>query len=83
MSVCDPDAGMHTSLRTYLPAQIFAELPRTAQQLVAFDSLLAAHAQEIAAVIVEPLVQGAGGGASTHPRSWPRSRQRRNATACC
>jgi adenosylmethionine---8-amino-7-oxononanoate aminotransferase len=61
MSVCDPDAGMHTSLRAYLPAQILAELPRTPQERAAFDSLLAAHAHEAAAVIVEPLVQGAGG----------------------
>ncbi|MBV9627201.1 MAG: adenosylmethionine--8-amino-7-oxononanoate transaminase [Xanthobacteraceae bacterium] len=61
MSVCDPDAGMHTSLRAYLPAQIFAELPRTPQELTALDSLLATHAHEIAAVIIEPLVQGAGG----------------------
>src|SRR6516164_10736894 len=42
MSVCDPDAGMHTSLRAYLPAQIFADLPRTPQRLDALDSLLAA-----------------------------------------
>jgi adenosylmethionine---8-amino-7-oxononanoate aminotransferase len=61
MSVCDPDAGMHTSLRAYLPAQILAKLPHTSQELAALDSLLAAHAHEIAAVIVEPLVQGAGG----------------------
>jgi adenosylmethionine-8-amino-7-oxononanoate aminotransferase len=61
MSVCDPDAGMHTSLRAYLPAQIFAELPRTPQEIAALDSILAAHAHEIAAVILEPLVQGAGG----------------------
>jgi adenosylmethionine---8-amino-7-oxononanoate aminotransferase len=61
MSVCDPDAGMHTSMSAYLPAQIFAHLPRTPQDIAAFDSLLAAHADEIAAVIVEPLVQGAGG----------------------
>jgi adenosylmethionine---8-amino-7-oxononanoate aminotransferase len=61
MSVCDPDAGMHTSLRAYLPAQIFARLPHTPQELATLDSLLATHAHEIAAVIVEPLVQGAGG----------------------
>ena len=61
MSVCDPEAGMHTSLRAYLPAQILAKLPHTSQELAALDSLLAAHAHEIAAVIVEPLVQGAGG----------------------
>ncbi len=61
MSVCDPDAGMHTSLRAYLPPQIFAKLPHTSQELAALDSLLATHAHEIAAVIIEPLVQGAGG----------------------
>ncbi|MBV8747928.1 MAG: adenosylmethionine--8-amino-7-oxononanoate transaminase [Xanthobacteraceae bacterium] len=61
MSVCDPDAGMHTALRAYLPAQIFADVPRTPAQLAALDPLLAAHAHEIAAVIIEPLVQGAGG----------------------
>ena len=61
MSVCDPEAGMHTSLRAYLPAQILAKLPHTSQELAALDSLLAANAHEIAAVIVEPLVQGAGG----------------------
>jgi adenosylmethionine-8-amino-7-oxononanoate aminotransferase len=61
MSVCDPDAGMHAGLRAYLPGQIVADLPRTPQQIAALDSLLAAHAHEIAAVIVEPLVQGAGG----------------------
>jgi adenosylmethionine---8-amino-7-oxononanoate aminotransferase len=61
MSVCDPDAGMHTSLRAYLPTQIFAKLPHTSQELATLDSLLATHAHEIAAVIIEPLVQGAGG----------------------
>jgi adenosylmethionine-8-amino-7-oxononanoate aminotransferase len=61
MSVCDPDAGMHAGLRAYLPAQIVADLPRTPQQVAALDSLLAAHVHEIAAVIAEPLVQGAGG----------------------
>ncbi len=61
MSVCDPDAGMHTSLRAYLPVQIFAELPHTSPEFATFDSLLATHAHEIAAVIIEPLVQGAGG----------------------
>jgi adenosylmethionine-8-amino-7-oxononanoate aminotransferase len=61
MSVCDPVAGMHAGLSTYLPAQIFADLPRADAQVAALNALLAAHGHETAAVLVEPLVQGAGG----------------------
>jgi adenosylmethionine-8-amino-7-oxononanoate aminotransferase len=61
MSVCDPDESMHAHFGGYLPAQIFADLPRDAQGLAALDALMAAHRHEIAAMIVEPLVQGAGG----------------------
>jgi adenosylmethionine---8-amino-7-oxononanoate aminotransferase len=61
MSVCDPQTSMHAGLRAYLPAQLFADLPATAVQMRTLDALLAAHAGELAAVIVEPLVQGAGG----------------------
>jgi adenosylmethionine---8-amino-7-oxononanoate aminotransferase len=61
MSVCDPQTSMHAGLQAYLPKQIFAELPRTPAQLQALDELLAAHADDLAAVIIEPLAQGAGG----------------------
>jgi adenosylmethionine---8-amino-7-oxononanoate aminotransferase len=61
MSVCDPDEGMHGMFKGYLPRQIIAEVPRTASQQQAFMSLLRAHGGEVAAVIIEPLVQGAGG----------------------
>jgi adenosylmethionine-8-amino-7-oxononanoate aminotransferase len=61
MSVCDPEESMHAHFGGYLPQQIFADLPRDAQGLAALDALMAAHRHEIAAVIVEPLVQGAGG----------------------
>jgi adenosylmethionine-8-amino-7-oxononanoate aminotransferase len=61
MSVCDPQTSMHTGLRAYLPDQLFADLPVTPAQVRALDAALAAHAGELAAVIVEPLVQGAGG----------------------
>ena len=61
MSVCDPDEGMHRRFGAYLPAQLFCDLPRTAAQVAALDATLAAARETLAAVIVEPLVQGAGG----------------------
>jgi adenosylmethionine-8-amino-7-oxononanoate aminotransferase len=61
MSVCDPDEGMHRRFGAYLPAQVFCDLPRTAAQVAALDATLAAERETLAAVIVEPLVQGAGG----------------------
>jgi adenosylmethionine-8-amino-7-oxononanoate aminotransferase len=61
MSVCDPDEGMHARFGAWLPPQICADLPRNAAQAAALDALLADRGRELAAVIVEPLVQGAGG----------------------
>jgi adenosylmethionine-8-amino-7-oxononanoate aminotransferase len=62
LSVTDPASGFHGAFAAYRsPAQIFAELPRTAVERAEFERLLGAHRQEVAAVIVEPLVQGAGG----------------------
>ncbi|KQT73493.1 adenosylmethionine-8-amino-7-oxononanoate aminotransferase [Methylobacterium sp. Leaf465] len=61
MSVCDPDEGMHRRFGAYLPTQVFCDLPRTAAQVAALDATLAAARETLAAVIVEPLVQGAGG----------------------
>lgn len=61
MSVCDPEEGMHGLFRRVLPKQFIAELPRDGASSQAFDDLLERHAKEIAGIIVEPLVQGAGG----------------------
>jgi adenosylmethionine-8-amino-7-oxononanoate aminotransferase len=61
MSVCDPDEGMHSLFKGALPEQILADLPTSPERLDAFEKLVAAHAHEAAAIIVEPLVQGAGG----------------------
>ncbi|GAA2255649.1 adenosylmethionine--8-amino-7-oxononanoate transaminase [Streptomyces amakusaensis] len=64
MAVCDPDGGMHRLWSGALPRQIFADAPPPeyeesyAEQL---RELIARHADELAAVIVEPVVQGAGG----------------------
>jgi adenosylmethionine---8-amino-7-oxononanoate aminotransferase len=61
MSVCDPDESMHALFKDYLPKQFLAALPVDAASEQAFDDLLAREGQNIAAVLIEPLVQGAGG----------------------
>jgi adenosylmethionine-8-amino-7-oxononanoate aminotransferase len=52
---------MHALFAGSMPDQIMAELPTDANLSRAFDLLLDTHSERIAAVIVEPLVQGAGG----------------------
>ena len=61
MSVCDPDEGMHARFKGYLTEQIVLEVPRTAAQRAAFAAVLKDRRDSIAAVMIEPLVQGAGG----------------------
>ncbi len=68
MSVCDPVTGMHTMFRGVLARQLFAPVPTCRNDeewddddIAEFARLLAVHEQEVAAVILEPIVQGAGG----------------------
>ncbi|MBP0459165.1 adenosylmethionine--8-amino-7-oxononanoate transaminase [Streptomyces montanisoli] len=64
MSVCDPEGGMHELWSGALPRQVFADAPPAAYDDTYADALrelVARHAHEAAAVIVEPVVQGAGG----------------------
>lgn len=64
MSVCDPEGGMHSLWTDILARQVFApQVPREYDPAytAAFEEQLAKHAAELAAVIVEPVVQGAGG----------------------
>jgi adenosylmethionine-8-amino-7-oxononanoate aminotransferase len=61
MAVCDPKTGMHGLFRGLLPEHHLIDLPRDAPTTQALSALLDHHAPEIAGIIVEPLVQGAGG----------------------
>ena len=68
MAVCDPVGGMHSLFTGLLPEHVFAERPPDgfhagldAGWADRVRELAAAHADELAAVIVEPIVQGAGG----------------------
>ncbi|GAB2933122.1 adenosylmethionine--8-amino-7-oxononanoate transaminase [Micromonospora polyrhachis] len=68
MSVCDPEGGMHHLWTDVLPRQVFADLPPAGFDAPVDDAYVAAltdavarHADELAGVIVEPVVQGAGG----------------------
>lgn len=61
MSVCDPEDGMHGVFNGLLPDQHVVALPRTAEETDTFARFLSDHSAEVAGVIVEPLVQGAGG----------------------
>ncbi|SDG30951.1 adenosylmethionine-8-amino-7-oxononanoate aminotransferase [Lentzea fradiae] len=71
MSVCDPEGGMHSLWRGILPEQVFADAP-PAELDTAYVQHLAdlveQHADELAAIIVEPVVQGAGGMRFHDPR---------------
>ncbi|GGO84023.1 adenosylmethionine--8-amino-7-oxononanoate transaminase [Wenjunlia tyrosinilytica] len=68
MAVCDPDGGMHHLWSGVLPRQVFADAPPAGfgeepdpRYLRHLAELVERHAHEVAAVIVEPVVQGAGG----------------------
>jgi adenosylmethionine-8-amino-7-oxononanoate aminotransferase len=61
MSVCDPEEGMHHLFGGVLPDQLVLPLPRDARLAAQYERRVAAHAHELTAVIVEPLVQAAGG----------------------
>ncbi len=74
MSVCDPGEGMHTLFRDALPQQIVANLPVDEASAAAFEALLAREAHRTAAVILEPLAQGAGGMRFHSPETVRRVR---------
>jgi adenosylmethionine-8-amino-7-oxononanoate aminotransferase len=61
MAVCDPDTGMHALFAGLLPEHFIVDLPREEESAAALERLLVRRAGEVAGILVEPLVQGAGG----------------------
>lgn len=75
MSVCDPDNSMHDLWQGYLAEHLFADAPQcgfydewNSEDLTFMETLLAEHHRNVAAVILEPVVQGAGGMRFYHPQ---------------
>ena len=82
MSVCDPVNGMHHLFSSVLKGQIFADRPQIGfyeewdeRDLEPFQQQLQKHQDEISAVILEPIVQGAGGMRFYHPKYLQRVRE--------
>lgn len=82
MAVCDPVGGMHQIYQGVLPQYFFADTPRCRfaeawdeTDVHSFENLLKKHHQTICAVILEPIVQGAGGMRFYHPEYLRRVRQ--------
>lgn len=74
MSVTDPDNSMHSLYKGFLPEHIFADSPKTGYwqdwddaDIVDFKKKITKNHHQIAAVILEPIVQGAGGMRIYHP----------------
>lgn len=82
MSVTDPDNSMHSLYKGFVPEHIFADSPQCGfwdewneDDISDFANKLTQHHQQIAAVILEPIVQGAGGMRLYHPTYLRRVRK--------
>ena len=74
MSVCDPEGGMHTMFGELVTEQMFAPEPKArftecfdAEELLTISTMFEDNHQHIAAVLIEPIMQGAGGMRFYHP----------------
>ena len=82
MAVCDPDEGMHKLFNGVFPANVIVDLPRDEESRTRFETAVERHAGELAAIIVEPLVQGAAAWCFTPPKRCKSSVRRRTTMGC-
>lgn len=89
MSLCDPETGMHRLFTGVLPEQLFAprpecrfDRPYDPAPARALEALLERYGETIAALVLEPVVQGAGGMWMYHPGYLARARELCDAYGC-
>lgn len=81
MSVCDPQNSMHSIYGSYLSENIFLKAPKLgfssdcSEEIKALEEAFENHHEEIAAFIVEPIVQGAGGMRIYNPKYLQKARE--------
>ncbi len=82
MAVCDPITGMHSLFRGILPQHHFADRPNVRfhddwdeRDIVSLTAIMEKYNEEIAALILEPIVQGAGGMWFYHPEYLRKARR--------
>lgn len=82
MSVCDPETGMHAIYSDLLPAYLFADAPEISffdqwceGDVEGLEQIISQNHQQLCALILEPIVQGAGGMRFYHPAYLKRARQ--------
>ena len=81
MSVCDPQNSMHSIYGSYLSENIFVKAPKlgflsdNSHEIKALEEAFEKHHEEIAAFIVEPIVQGAGGMRIYNPEYLKKARE--------
>lgn len=81
MSVCDPQNSMHSIYGSYLSENIFVKAPKLdfssdcCEEIKALEEAFENHHEEIAAFVVEPIVQGAGGMRIYNPEYLKKARE--------